>query len=373
MTKKIRLWLAALASLFILINIPVQVSAYEIDTTYNQMRSTLRTNNRFIILHETGTYAPAVNNAIYFNRAWQSSQSYTSFIVGDGGKVYQVSPTGYVQWGAGQYANVNSPVQIELARTTNKAQFEKDYVAYIQLTRDMARKYGIPLTLDTAGNGVKTHKWVTDNFWGDHTDPYGYLASWGISKAKLANDIANGVGGVSANTSGGQLPTQQREPQRNLPSQPKGGYKVESYNVPQITDTVLRVRTSPNTHSTIIRVLPQGYRFNATRIVRNGENVNGYTTWAEVNNQGWVAMAYTTQTKNVVAKPTTNWKVSTSGYYTVKYTTNIRTAPSTSASIVSTYTTGQGFYFDGYVNANGYKWLTYISYSGQRRYVAKVD
>lgn len=370
MTKKIRLWLAALASLFILVNIPVQVSAYQIDSTYNQLRSSMRTNNRFIILHETGTYAPAVNNAIFFNRAWESSQSYTAFIVGDGGKVYQVSPTGYVQWGAGQYANVNSPVQIELARTTNRSQFEKDYVAYIQLARDMARKYGIPLTLDTAGNGVKTHKWVTDNLWGDHTDPYGYLASWGISKAKLANDIANGVGGVSANNSGGQLPTQQREPQRNLPSD---GYRVENYNVAQTTDTVLNVRTSPNTHSTIIRVLPQGYRFNATRIVRNGETVNGYSTWAEVNGQGWVAMAYTTPTKNVVAKPATNWKVSTSGYYTVKYTTNIRTAPSTSAGIVSTYSIGQGFYFDGYVNANGYKWLTYISYSGQRRYVAAID
>lgn len=370
MTKKIRLWLAALASLFILINIPVQVSAYQIDSTYNQLRSSMRTNNRFIILHETGTYAPAVNNAIFFNRAWESSQSYTAFIVGDGGKVYQVAPTGYVQWGAGQYANVNSPVQIELARTTNRAQFQKDYVAYIQLARDMAKKYGIPLTLDTAGNGIKTHKWVTDNFWGDHTDPYGYLASWGISKAKLANDIANGVDGIDTNNNGGQLPTQQREPQRNLPSD---GYRVENYNVAQTTDTVLNVRTSPNTHSTIIRVLPQGYRFNATRIVRNGETVNGYSTWAEVNGQGWVAMAYTTPTKNVAAKQATNWKVSTSGYYTVKYTTNIRTAPSTSAGIVSTYSTGQGFYFDGYVNANGYKWLTYISYSGHRRYVAAID
>ena len=373
MTKKLKVWLALLAGFFILANTPTQVSAYEVNTTYNQMRSSMRTNNRFIILHETGTYAPAVNNAIYFNRAWQTSQSYTAFIVGDGGKVYQVSPTGYVQWGAGQYANVNSPVQIELARTTNRAQFQKDYVAYIQLARDMARKYGIPLTLDTAGNGVKTHKWVTDNFWGDHTDPYGYLASWGISKAKLANDIANGVNEVGANTSGGQLPTQEREPQRELPSQPKDGYKVENYNVPQITDTALRVRTSPNTHSTIIRVLPQGYRFNATRIVRNGETVNGYSTWAEVNGQGWVAMAYTTPTKNVVVKPATPSRVSTSGYYTVKYTTNIRTAPSTSAGIVSTYSVGQGFYFDGYVNANGYKWLTYISYSGHRRYVAAID
>lgn len=46
------------------------------------------------------------------------------------------------------------------------------------------------------------------------------------------------------------------------------------------------MRAAQNTHSAIIRVLPQGYQFNATRICRNGESVNGYTTWAEVDGQG---------------------------------------------------------------------------------------
>ena len=46
---------------------------------------------------------------------------------------------------------------------------------------------------------------------------------------------------------------------------------------------MLNVRAAQNTSSRIVRTLPAGYQFNATRICRNGENVNGYTTWAEVD------------------------------------------------------------------------------------------
>lgn len=34
------------------------------------------------------------------------------------------------------------------------------------------------------------------------------------------------------------------------------------------------------------------------------------------------------------------------------------------------YVAGQSFYYDGYVQANGYVWLTYINYGGTRSYVA---
>lgn len=368
--RKIKIipWLALAASLFVLHTTPTQVSAYEINTTYNQMRQSTRTNDNYIILHETGTYAPAINNAQYFNRAWSTAYAYTAYIVGDGGKIYQVSPTGYVQWGAGQYANVNSPVQIELSRTTNKAQFEQDYRAYIWLARKSAKQYNIPLTLDTSGRGIKTHKWVTDTFWGDHTDPYGYLASWGISKAQLANDLANGIDEVGASGTG-QLPVKPTEPAYTLPERPTqtSGYTVEAYNVRQVTDTALNVRAAQNTSSRIVRTLPAGYQFNATRICRNGESVNGYTTWAEVDGVGWVSMAYTTPI-NASAQ-----RVSSNGTYTVKYTTNVRTAPSTSSTVVAQYYAGQSFSYDSYTVQNGYKWYSYISYSGQRRYVAAID
>lgn len=61
-----------------------------------------------------------------------------------------------------------------------------------------------------------------------------------------------------------------------------------------------------------------------------------------------------------------------SGYYTVRVATNIRSAASTNSAIVGLYNQGQGFYYDSKVKAGGYVWLSYISYSGVRRYVAVV-
>lgn len=169
------------------------VSAYTVNRTYYAQRSTQKTSARYIIAHETGDVAPAINNAIYMNREWRSVQAYTAYVVGDGGRVYQVSPEGYVQWGAGSVANSRSPVQIELARTNNRAQFNKDYPVYVNLIRDSAKRWGIPLTLDGAGNGVKSHLWVTQNLWGNHSDPYGYLSQWGVSKQQFAANLQTGL------------------------------------------------------------------------------------------------------------------------------------------------------------------------------------
>ncbi|KRN62098.1 peptidoglycan recognition protein family protein [Carnobacterium maltaromaticum] len=185
---------------------PSVANAYVIDTTYQLTLNegdNRRAANKFVILHEVGTESSAINNAIYMKRAWSTNQAYTQFIVGDGGKVYKVGEDGYVSWGAGSYANDNSPVQIELARTFNPEQFKQDYAAYVNLARDYALKYGIPLTLDSGNmytSGIKSHFWVTQNIWGDHTDPYGYLARFGITKEQLANDLRTGISEENAAT-----------------------------------------------------------------------------------------------------------------------------------------------------------------------------
>ncbi|MCD7119483.1 SH3 domain-containing protein, partial [Limosilactobacillus agrestis] len=54
----------------------------------------------------------------------------------------------------------------------------------------------------------------------------------------------------------------------------------------------------------------------------------------------------------------------------VAYGLNIRQAPSTSAAIMAQYSGGQSFTYDSKVVANGYLWVSYMSYSGARRYVA---
>lgn len=52
-------------------------------------------------------------------------------------------------------------------------------------------------------------------------------------------------------------------------------------------------------------------------------------------------------------------------------TLNVRNAPSTDGPVAATYSKGQRFVYDSYQVANGYVWLSYISYSGVRRYVAE--
>lgn len=52
-------------------------------------------------------------------------------------------------------------------------------------------------------------------------------------------------------------------------------------------------------------------------------------------------------------------------------TLNVRNEPSTNSAVVAQYSKGQKFVYDNYCVANGYVWLSYISYSGVRRYVAE--
>ena len=170
---------------------------FNIDNTYelgaNEGSST-PTNNKYIVLHET-TNIGAKANASYFKNNWATTQTYVQYVIGDGGKIYQVGADGYEAWGAGSYANANSPVQIELARTTDKATFKKDYATFVNFARAKAKQYGIPTTLDAYGNGIKTHYWVSQNIWGSHTDPVqSYLEPfWGITQEQLAHDIAVGI------------------------------------------------------------------------------------------------------------------------------------------------------------------------------------
>lgn len=177
-----------------------------------------------IILHETANpRATGRNEATYMKNNWFNA--HTTAIVGDGGIVYKIAPEGNVSWGAG-YANPYAPVQIELQHTNDKELFKKNYKAYIDYTRDMGKKFGIPMTLDQGTSvwekGVVSHQWVTDFVWGDHTDPYGYLAKMGISKAQLAHDLANGVSGESAK------PTP--APEKPKPSKPENPTKTNRFN-----------------------------------------------------------------------------------------------------------------------------------------------
>lgn len=51
-------------------------------------------------------------------------------------------------------------------------------------------------------------------------------------------------------------------------------------------------------------------------------------------------------------------------------TCNVRSAPSVSAPVVAKYSSGQRINYDQVWEGDGYRWISYIANSGQRRYVA---
>ncbi|KFN92187.1 SH3 domain-containing protein [Tetragenococcus muriaticus] len=355
----------------------VGAGAYSIDTTYNQTRSSQRTNDNYIILHETGGVAPAINNAQYFNREWRNAGTYSSHIVGDGGDVYQISPDGYVQWGAGSYANARSPVQIELARTNDKATFEKDYKAYVNLARDMAKKYNIPLTLDGNGRGIKSHSWVSQNIWGNHQDPYGYLAQHGISKADLAQDLRTGLDDSDDVDAEPETPA----PGSNAPEpdpDKRSGFHAEKATFTN-GDTAIQVRSGlAGLNAPRAGMLPAGAKINYQGWVAK----DGYTWVRYTGNSGDTlylpvrhnGTPYGTFGNDSQSSSNQSYE-NASGSYTFQNTTRIRNSVGTSSGYTGiNYDAGQTVYYDRvYKNVNGYDWLSYISYGGQRRYVAMTN
>ncbi|EPH61167.1 N-acetylmuramoyl-L-alanine amidase [Enterococcus faecium 13.SD.W.09] len=113
--------------------------------------------------------------------------------------------------------------------------------------------------------------------------------------------------------SGGSTPT----PAPN----PTPTYATEPWNKRQVVSTdVLNVRRHQNTLSDVLRQLKRGDTFNATRLTRNGERVNGFTTWFEVDGIGWVSGALVTEVSNnntAAATPPANVWHSRSGTVTI--------------------------------------------------------
>lgn len=163
------------------------------------------TEVKYVIAHEAGNPKNTGPNSLeseinFMTNNWRNA--FTSDFVGSGGKAVELASPGYVQRGAGPKANPYAYAQVELSRTSNKETFKKDYKAWVNVIRKRAKEAGLPMKFDGPGKGIKSHEWITKNLGGTtHGDPFGYLASFGISRAQLKKDIENGVGKVSAKPS----------------------------------------------------------------------------------------------------------------------------------------------------------------------------
>lgn len=97
------------------------------------------------------------------------------------------------------------------------------------------------------------------------------------------------------------------------------------------------------------------------------------TSW--YYNYPWTSVLRYVGDNTSVSKPTSQskssgWIKDESWYGVTEAICNVRSAPSTKASVVAQYGEGEKIYYDSVYEGDGYRWISYISYSGVRRYVA---
>lgn len=112
-------------------------------------------------------------------------------------------------WGAGPSMH-NYAIHIELLHAKNQKEFDAGYKNYVDGAIHYAKKYGIPIKLNSGKNkkGLVTHNYVTKTWGGTtHTDPDAYLNKWGVSISQLAKDLGASTrkasSGGSSNSSKG--------------------------------------------------------------------------------------------------------------------------------------------------------------------------
>lgn len=110
-----------------------------------------------------------------------------------------------------------------------------------------------------------------------------------------------------------------------------------------------------------------------------GETVH-YDKVIEAEGQRWISYISYSGARRYIAIQTTapgitqqlaaSPNLPPSGIYTIKTHSSVRNNPSLSSPEVAHYDTGASVYYDKIVTAEGQQWISYISYSGIRRYIA---
>lgn len=326
----------------------INVDAYQVETRGNINAGWPSTVNRYIIAHDTANMDAGVENeANNMLNNWQRQEAFTQYVVGGGGRVIQVAEDGRIAWGAGD-ANPYAYAQVELANTSNKAMFKKDYAAYVNLLRDLARQINVTFDLDDpTGYGIKTHLWVTNNLGGNHTDPYGYLARWGISKAQFAQDLQTGLP-----EDGSEVIVNPGKP--NKPKY-KVGQNIRFTTIYKNPDAPIAQHVNADTLWTQVGTITQKLngRKNLYRVENSGKLL-GYA------NDGDIAELW----KNSKPAPA---KIFTIG---VNEGIVLRTgSPSLYAPIYGVWPKGSQFRYDSVHVADGYVWLGGSDSNGTRIYI----
>ena len=126
--------------------------------------------------------------------------------------------------------------------------------------------------------------------------------------------------------------------------------------------------------------------YNATRLNNGNYKVNVSLTdhknerglynvhlyYVETNGKlvGVGGTTYTVPAKVEETHTTTSYSLPDSGTYTFKERSSIKAEPRVASPELAYYDTGMSVNYDKIVSGDGYQWLSYLSYNGNRRYVA---
>ena len=126
--------------------------------------------------------------------------------------------------------------------------------------------------------------------------------------------------------------------------------------------------------------------YNATRLNNGNYKVNVSLTdhknerglynvhlyYVETNGKlvGVGGTTYTVPAKVEETHTTTSYSLPDSGTYTFKERTGIKAEPRVASPELAYYDAGMSVNYDKIVSGDGYQWLSYLSYNGNRRYVA---
>ena len=154
------------------------------------------------------------------------------------------------------------------------------------------------------------------------------------------------------------------------PVQPTNTAGMTTASGAYTTSTSQYVRNGASTSASVAATLDAG-----DTIYYDGTlNNDGYTWMHYTSYSGqshWVADLSNAQPEQSTSY--TDGMTATSGAYTTTSSQYVRDAAGLNSNVSVTLNPGETIYFDGTKQADGYTWLHYTSYSGQSRWIAKLN
>lgn len=357
MTKTIKRSLVSLLAVFALVlALPGVAHAYtQKETIVNDGHGWASPS--YLVIHETANPgASAYNHMLLYSRGYDYAVQYVMEL--DGSVVYHTMNDDRYAWAVGN----GNPycVNIELAHATTMDDFYAQWDEAVKWAGDYlnARGWGIDRLL--CHNDARLR-------WGgtDHTDPIGYFNDYGKSWNQFKADVA---AYMATGQTGGAIEYDSNDTNSNASSGFGGTYTVMA--------DVLNIRSAP------WGAVVGSYNRGATVVLDDWVTSSGGYIWgrytAYSGNVRYVAVGRDTGSveaddylvKGGTAGGSSYATNSGSGTYRFNSTMNVRSGAGTGYAVVAQYGVGQTVNIESTVNAGGYTWGRYTSWSGYTRYVA---